>query len=211
MEAEIDEMELNLKQKHEYEVREFKEEEAAPQPTEEQLEELKVSAEVDEAHKYENKSKKKKNKKMEAFEESRRQAVEEAKSLPNWRLIEDESIEKLAQVMKKKIVTVAADGHCLYYSVSRQLASTGSADKFDHKKLRSLAAGYMREHQEDFLPFLENKSGDMMNQGILNKPYLKADEFEAYCTETEFGAIWAGQNEVRSLPMTLRFKPYAKY
>ncbi len=177
MEAEIDEMEQNLKQKHEYEVREFKEEEAAPQPTvlEEQLEEFKVSAEADEAHiqKYENKSKKKKNKKMEAFEESRRQAVEEAKSLPNWRLIEDESIEKLAQAMKKKIVTVAADGHCLYYSISRQLASTGSADKFDHKKLRSLAAGYMREHQEDFLPFLENKSGDMMNQGILKKPYSK--------------------------------------
>ena len=119
------------------------------------------------------KSKKKKNKKMAQLEQDRRLAAEEAKNMPNPKEIEDGEIDRLATGISRRVYQVAADGHCLYNSIARQL-ELADQKSHDHtllplptsyKELRSLAASWIRGHQDDFLPFLVNKSGDMMNQG----------------------------------------------
>ena len=55
--------------------------------------------------------------------------------------------------------------------------------------LRKRAVAHIREHADDFLPFLTNDAGDMMD----------AEQFATYCTEMETKAVWGGQCEVRSL------------
>jgi len=54
------------------------------------------------------------------------------------------------------------------------------------KELRRDTAEYMREHADDFLPFLTNKQGDMMSSG----------DFAEYCGDLESTAVWGGQPEV---------------
>lgn len=78
------------------------------------------------------------------------------------------------------------------------------------KELRSRTAEHMRNHADDFLPFLTNPdTGDMYTTGNMFR-YLKKvmlylkrlspcwlpDEFEKYCSDVEHTAAWGGQLEV---------------
>ena len=130
------------------------------------------------------KGKRNKNKKLQQIEQMQMEARQEVKSMPNLKEIEDAGIEKLAKDMDKKVVQVPADGHCLYYSISRQLKLMGNAIEF--KQLRSKTAQYLRENRQDFIHFLLNKNQDLMTE----------EEYENYCKECEFGATWGGQTEV---------------
>ena len=115
------------------------------------------------------KSKKKKNKKMMQLEKDRLLAAEEAKNMPNPKELEDLEISNLAKNMNRSIFEVAADGHCLYNSIARQLhlIDEGFPSTFTYQNLRKLAVSWIRDHQKDFLPFLVNDKGDMMNQGMI--------------------------------------------
>jgi OTU domain-containing protein 6 len=130
------------------------------------------------------KGKKRKNKKMELLEQMQKEAKEEVQTMPNLKAIENEGIEKLAKEMDKKVVQVPADGHCLYYSISRQLELVNNA--IGYIQLRSKTAQYLREHKHDFIHFLVNENQDVMTE----------EEYEKYCDECEFGASWGGQIEV---------------
>jgi OTU domain-containing protein 6 len=123
---------------------------------------------------------------MAELEAMRKEAGEEAKTMVNWKEKENEAIAVIASGMQRKVGEVAADGHCLYYSIARQLKNLNHESDFSFRDLRKLAADYIRQHQEDFLPFLVNKYGDLLSQ----------EEFEQYCNECENGAVWGGQNEV---------------
>ena len=111
------------------------------------------------------KGKKRKNKKMQELEAMRKEAEEEAKSMPNYKEQEDIALDTLANDMSRKIVPVPADGNCLYYAISRQLQLVGAETAYTFKQLRGLAASWMKDHPDDFLPFLLNKQGDMLSQG----------------------------------------------
>jgi OTU domain-containing protein 6 len=139
------------------------------------------------------KGKNRKNKKMELLEQMQREAREEVKSMPNLTDIENAGIEEMAKEMDKKVVQVPADGHCLYYSISRQLDLINNA--IDYKQLRSKTAHYLREHRQDFIHFLVNENQDMMTE----------EEYEKYCHECEFGSTWGGQIEVL-VGVMFRFK-----
>ncbi|KAI8337985.1 hypothetical protein BC941DRAFT_424266 [Chlamydoabsidia padenii] len=47
----------------------------------------------------------------------------------------------------------------------------------------------MRQHPDDFIPFLYKDNGDMYN----------ADDFEQYCKDIESTARWGGQMEILAL------------
>ena len=55
-------------------------------------------------------------------------------------------------------LALQADGHCMYKAVEDQLrlnADDGDTEQQpDFKKLRYMTAQHMREHKEEFLPFL---------------------------------------------------------
>ena len=55
-----------------------------------------------------------------------------------------------------------ADGHCLYRSLEHQqaLQGGGGAGGSDYLALRAMAAKYVREHEADFRPFLDECADD---------------------------------------------------
>ena len=53
---------------------------------------------------------------------------------------------------------VPADGHCLYRAVEDQLSTSGSGGA-DMSALRQQAAAYIREHPQDFSPFIYDEVG----------------------------------------------------
>ena len=58
--------------------------------------------------------------------------------------------------------------------------------------MRAIAANYMREHRDDFAPFIEeNEAG-------------QAVDFEDYCYEVENTAAWGGQLELGALATALQ-------
>uniref|UniRef100_A0A3P9NJL8 ubiquitinyl hydrolase 1 n=1 Tax=Poecilia reticulata TaxID=8081 RepID=A0A3P9NJL8_POERE len=94
--------------------------------------------------------------------------------------------EKLAQ-RQLQIKEISSDGHCMYRAIEDQLAQR-------LKELRSRTAEHMRNHADDFLPFLTNSNtGDMFT----------TDEFEKYCSDAEHTAAWGGQLELRALTQVL--------
>lgn len=70
-----------------------------------------------------------------------------------------------------------------------------------------MAAEFMRENQQDFIPFLTNNEGNP----------LDIDDFKQYCDKVENTAEWGGQLEVRPvsrhhifafIELSIRYKRY---
>ncbi|CEP09217.1 hypothetical protein [Parasitella parasitica] len=198
----IADMEYDLKQKHEEEIRVFKAKEAgldpnAPEPeiddgiSLDRLNELSLADEqkkpVEEkaAHppkKKVNKAKLRIEKRNAEMERIRLQAEEDAENQPDLAALETEAIRKLVIPMKLRIKQVVADGHCLYNAFADQLKARYSRD-VTYMELRKLAAEHMRQHPDDFKPFL----------------YLEDDNFDRYCDDIVNTARWGGQLEVLAL------------
>lgn len=96
-------------------------------------------------------------------EEAVRQAAEEAKNLPDMK---QQERERMLQSMKEHGLhekEVRADGHCLYSAVADQLeqlriplgSAPGENAALGYKTVRAAAADYIEQHQDDFVPFLE--------------------------------------------------------
>ncbi|KAJ1975150.1 OTU protein [Dimargaris verticillata] len=114
----------------------------------------------------------------------REDAAHEASQQVNMEEVERNAMRTLL----KKHKLVKPDGHCLYRAIADQL-TTYHDRVADHQLLRSQAAGYMRDHKDDFLPFLLNDAGDLMSD----------DEFSRYCDALEKTAVWGGQPEILAL------------
>ncbi|KAJ3358343.1 hypothetical protein HDU91_005248, partial [Kappamyces sp. JEL0680] len=179
VEAEIEALESELKDRHAKELLEWQQAPAAVDHLVELVEQHMVVNPATDSPASESvqhpsvsaggsKSKKRKNKKMQELEAMRKEAEEEAQSMPNWRLVEDEAIDKIALELDRIVVPVPADGHCLYYSLARQLLKTQSGQPLNFKELRRLAADHMRKHPDDFLPFLVNQEGELLSPGTVS-------------------------------------------
>ncbi|KAG0223731.1 OTU domain-containing protein 6B [Actinomortierella wolfii] len=140
------------------------------------------------AQKKPNRQKLRKDRKAQQLKELQDQAEKEAANQVDMKEIERKAIEELARVMELEIKDITADGHCLYNAIADQLAQHYNKAA-TVKSLRSETAKYMREHADDFVPFLTNKQGDM----------LTGEEFEMYLKELEESAVWGGQPELLAL------------
>lgn len=148
---------------------------------------------IHEVHKKVNRQKLRKERKAAKMLEMRKEAEEEAKNMVNTKQVEEDSLKEKLDSMNLQIFEVAADGHCLYNAISHQLSLYGK--KMDYKELRSTAASYMRDHPDDFLPFLLNDNGDLYSK----------DEYQKYCDEVQYTALWGGQLEIQAISQALKY------
>ena len=66
--------------------------------------------------------------------------------------------------------------------------------------LRRAAAAHMRQHRDDFAPFLLSDAGDMLDSGMrlcTSNKFTLAAQFDKYVADMESTAAWGGQCEVR--------------
>lgn len=128
----------------------------------------------------------------------KQEAQVEASQQPNLKLIEQEQLEQLCAMKNLDIHVINPDGHCLFASILDQLQtrhidiesvdSTESIySNLEVMKLRKLACDYMREHENDFTPFLVDES-----TGVLK-------DLKQYASEMETTAVWGGELEILAL------------
>ena len=77
---------------------------------------------------------------------------------------------------------IAADGHCLYRSLSQQLQAQGLGYADEFASCRAEVATHMRAHPNDFAPFLD--------EGV---------DLDSYCATVQSSAEWGGQLEITAL------------
>ena len=135
-----------------------------------------------------NRQEKRKQKKAQQMESLRMEAELEASMSVNTKEIEDRSIKSILDPLKLQIYEIPPDGHCLYSAISHQLDGN-----LDYKKIRKIASDYLQSHEQDFIPFMVNASGDSMT----------TQEFESYCIDVKESSTWGGQIELQALAMAL--------
>lgn len=105
-------------------------------------------------------------------EEQAKQAAEEAKNLPDMK---QQERDRMLEYMKERGLhekEIRADGHCLYSAVADQLdqlqiplgAQPDGKPAVPYKVVRSAAADYIEQHQDDFVPFLEEPLADYLHK-----------------------------------------------
>ncbi|XP_069032897.1 deubiquitinase OTUD6B [Embiotoca jacksoni] len=196
---EIAKLEADLSQKHEDELGQL--ESTSDTKVEEVIdgvETMKVEGGEEEEVKQPRVTKAQKRREKKAAEEREREnRIAEAEVL-NLEGVRHQEGLKLAQKLAQKklqIKEISSDGHCMYRAIEDQLAQRSTPGSTTSvKELRSRTAEHMRNHADDFLPFLTNPStGDMYT----------TDEFEKYCSDVERTAAWGGQLELRALTQVL--------
>ncbi|KAG0734789.1 hypothetical protein G6F57_004355 [Rhizopus arrhizus] len=197
----IADLEYNLRAKQEEEIRVLKAKEAGIDPSEQQTEDVdgislerlnNLTIESDGTKVQElpqqpktkkvNKAKLRIEKRNAEMERLREEAEKEAANQVDQGALETDAIKELLTPMNLRIKQITADGHCLYNAFADQLKSRYN-EEVTYKELRKSAADYMRNHADDFTPFL----------------YLEDGNFEKYCNDIENTACWGGQLEILAL------------
>lgn len=105
-------------------------------------------------------------------DELARQAAEEANNLPD---LKEQERARMQESMKQYGLSekeIRADGHCLYSAVADQLeqldiaigASPDAQPALSYKIVRAKAAQYISQHEDDFVPFLEEPLADYLHK-----------------------------------------------
>ncbi|XP_013402008.1 OTU domain-containing protein 6B-like [Lingula anatina] len=194
--AQIAILEAELEQKHEKERQELNDTSAkGVDETAEQLENLSTSV-TQNASQPKKPSKAQKRKEKKAQQEKEREErirEQDIENLSGVRHLEAQKMKSILGKRKLKIFEIPSDGNCLYCAVEDQLKRKGIESSM--QQLRQKASNHMREHRDDFMPFLTKpESGD---------PFTE-DDFDNYCKELESTAAWGGQLEVRALSNVLK-------
>lgn len=130
------------------------------------------------------------------LEREARIAEEKALQGPSTRDMESSELAALLQSMQLQMREIRADGHCLYRALEDQLGQSGGPE-LDYQALRTLAAKYIREHADEFLPFIMQEEGDLEGENV-------EEFFKSYCDSVEHSAVWGGQIELNALAHALR-------
>ncbi|KAJ1353139.1 hypothetical protein KIN20_009704 [Parelaphostrongylus tenuis] len=113
------------------------------------------------------------------------------------RTTEMTAVHKILDERELELVDIPPDGDCLYNAVADQLKRIKGYEQTTGKDMRRRAAKYIREHKEDFIPFLTNEDDDP----------LPDFEFEKYChgveNESKDGGVWGGEPELNALSQSL--------
>lgn len=116
-------------------------------------------------------------------EEARLEALEQ----PDLKKIEQDAIDQLCAVNLLQPYDIIPDGHCLFASIRDQLEVRHGASELDIYKLRALACEYIRQHQEDFVPYM------------FDEETMQLKDVAAYTEEMEKTAKWGGELEILAL------------
>lgn len=134
------------------------------------------------------------NKKYEEDKEREERILEqEEMNRQGPRVLESTAIKEILKSSNMEIYNIPADGNCLYCAVNHQLEITGR-ETLTVSKLRKMTAEFMRQHKEDFIPFMYNDSEEPVND----------KQFENYCKDVANTKLWGGQLELKALSNILR-------
>lgn len=123
-------------------------------------------------------------------EQAKRIEEEESQKNHEERRIESESFVNLLTKLNLRIHEIEADGDCLFRAIEHQLSLAPDAEELlTAKELRDRTSEYMLDHGDDFLPFLSNQEGNMMNRV----------EFVDYCTKIARTKEWGGHLELTAI------------
>ena len=128
---------------------------------------------------------------------------------PSMREVEIEALQKQLKPLGFGIKMVAADGHCMFRSISeqlrlKQLASTSLSSSFlfpDYLTLRTRASEYITVHWSSFAPFLPYDSSDRFPEGGSEEATKEA--VKRYCSRIASTNCWGGHPELRALSATI--------
>jgi OTU domain-containing protein 6 len=129
--------------------------------------------------------------------EARRRYEETKDSMKDWddpKVAEDERLAMQLAPLSLKIKDIQPDGHCLYRALADQciqnlpdlepeLAKQVSSWEpgAGHTQMRKICASFMKQHADDFVPFVDT------------------DDFGAYIDKIENTAEWGGDVELTAL------------
>ncbi|CCJ29678.1 unnamed protein product, partial [Pneumocystis jirovecii] len=109
----------------------------------------------------------------------------EEKSSLDMRKIEQESITATIEKIFSGLKTNRSILMDIVYTEHFQISSL--FDMVSYIELRAIAASYIREHEQDFIPFLFNdETGEVR-------------DVESYCQDIEHTAMWGGEVEIIAL------------
>uniref|UniRef100_A0A4W4F0V3 ubiquitinyl hydrolase 1 n=2 Tax=Electrophorus electricus TaxID=8005 RepID=A0A4W4F0V3_ELEEL len=194
----IAKLEAELNQKHENELQHLQNSNAADKVDEvaDAVDSMNLAGREETEVKQGRISKAQKRRDKKAAQEREREnriAEAEVENLSGSRHQEDLKLRKKLAEMHLQIREICSDGHCMYRAVEHQLMDRSGS--LGIRELRAQTAQYMRNHSDDFLPFLTNpNTGNMCT----------ADEFEKYCNDVAETAAWGGQLELRALTHVLQ-------
>ncbi|SMN21786.1 similar to Saccharomyces cerevisiae YHL013C OTU2 Protein of unknown function that may interact with ribosomes, based on co-purification experiments [Maudiozyma saulgeensis] len=140
------------------------------------------------------------------------EARKEAAVQPNLQKIEQDAIDKICELNKVNQFDIKPDGHCLFASILDQLQTRHSEflkiyPDYDIYKLRSVSCDYIREHKDDFIPYL------------FDETTMQIQDIDDYTKEMETTAKWGGEIEILALskifdcPISIMFsdRPQQKF
>ncbi|KAL9974641.1 hypothetical protein ACROYT_G011702 [Oculina patagonica] len=160
----------------------------------EELEAVSINADNSETQSKLSKAQKRRDKKA-AKEKEREQRIAKAEleNVDSARNVEAEKLKEILTAKSLSIKEITPDGNCLYNAIADQLSRRNQQTEM--QTLRKLAADYMLNHQDDFLPFLTDAK-----TGQLYTP----DQFVHYCEELAGTATWGGHLEIQALSQALK-------
>lgn len=202
--AKCNDLEQELKQKHELEMKEFngeaknEDDEVTPEKLLEQLsidnndtqkttESTSAPAPTSEPKKRRNRQKERLAKRDAEIAKMKQEAEEEASKQPDLKKIEQDSLDQLCSVNRLAPHDIKPDGHCLFASILDQLVIRHGAKDLDIYKLRQLACDYIRAHRDDFIPYLFDENT------------MQLQNVDEYTDEMETTAKWGGEIEILAL------------
>ena len=137
----------------------------------------------------------KRREKKEIADKEREERIkeQEIENLSGARHLESKKLKAILRAKGLALHEIPSDGNCLYAAIVHQL--TLQSQEQTVGTLRKQAASYIRANADDFLPFLcKPDTGD---------PYTQ-EEFNTYCSELETTPAWGGQLEIRALSSVLQ-------
>ncbi|EDV26017.1 uncharacterized protein TRIADDRAFT_24299 [Trichoplax adhaerens] len=189
--AEVAQLELELTQRHEAELKALK----AQSPDTQDENNLEISNSNEKNEKNTSTARisraEKRREKQAAKERERQQRITEAEAenINSDRNLEIRKFQDIQNKYKLIMFEVPPDGNCLYYAISDQL-DTRLGTKATVSDLRQQTADYMVAHESEFVPFIALDGNDSS---------LASEEFKSYCQNITETAKWGGQLEILAL------------
>ncbi|KAI9503553.1 OTU protein [Coemansia spiralis] len=140
-----------------------------------------------------NKAKTRLQRRAEELKRMQDEAEDEAQDMVDMAAVESEAMNKLATSAGLCVMDIRPDGHCLYSAFADQI-NTYHSQSTSYMEMRKRAAEYMRNHSDDFFPFMVHDNGDMFD----------SSDFDNYCNRIENTADWGGQQEITALSHALK-------
>ncbi|KAH8106703.1 hypothetical protein BXZ70DRAFT_1003623 [Cristinia sonorae] len=104
-----------------------------------------------------------------------------------------------------QIHEITPDGHCLFSAIADQLQLLGLVPhgSVDYITVRRVAADYIYDHPDDFIPFLPSSAGED-GAGATSSGFMSQKEFEVYCKSIRDTGVWGGEPEILALSRAYR-------